>query len=104
MWIETQGKMLPCEGYIKWACFGVENFLFPSSPALYFCGFLVYTKCNICRFSAEMLRTGEVIGVDFDREKAPWAESAFRGKADEMRPGAGGSNARPAGAVIRPKE
>lgn len=51
-----------------------------------------------------MLRTGEVIGADFDREKAPWAESAFRGKADEMRPGAGGSNARPAGAVIRPKE
>ena len=79
MWIETQGKMLPCEGYIKWACFGVENFLFPSSPALYFCGFLVYTKCNICRFSAEMLRTGEVIGADFDREKAPWAESADYG-------------------------
>ena len=80
MWIATQGKLLPCDG------------------------FLVYTKCNICRFSAEMLRTGEVIGADFDREKAPWAESAFRGKADEMRPGAGGSNARPAGAVIRPKE
>ncbi len=46
-------------------------FSFLLLTALYICPFLVYTNGNICRFSAEMLRTGEVAGTDFDREKAP---------------------------------